>query len=98
MKAFNPGRQELLAGYRGAFESDFINKAVADGDLDKALYFVREAVRREPVSKLEIKEHELAIEFLEEFDGFDDVVASVTDNTYPELFIPESSLEELLLA
>ena len=43
MKAFNPGRQELLAGYRGAFESDFINKAVADGDLDKALYFVRES-------------------------------------------------------
>lgn len=87
MKSLHSRRCELLAGYRGLFESKLVNRAIENGNLDQTLLLVREIARYEPVRASEIREHELALEFLEEFGhlgGFDEYVADLTDNTTPQ--------------
>lgn len=87
MKSLHLQRRELLAGYSGLFESKMVGRAIENGNLDQALLLVREIARYEPVRESEIREHELALEFLEEFGhigGFDEYVADITDNTTPE--------------
>jgi hypothetical protein len=77
-------RRELLAGYNGQFQTDgMIGHAVAMGNLSDAVWFARQLAVKEPITSAECAEHDLALEFLAEFDhagGFDAYVAAVTDN------------------
>jgi hypothetical protein len=60
MKSFSPQRRELLAGFVDAFQSDFLNKAIVDGDLERAILFAREIVQRDAVTPVEVVEPETA--------------------------------------
>jgi hypothetical protein len=80
-------RRKLLAGYIGQFRNDgLIGRAIARGNLSEAVSFARQLVAAEPITPAECAEHDLALEFLEEFGqdkGFDTYVEEVTGNGIP---------------